>query len=303
MELLELPCDLCGSTQFREIYPSTIPNLKEDPGQYFSSGRQRAGHLRIVECSQCGLWQSNPRDSAATLSRVYQELDDPAYSSEERHRRWTARRYARLLQHHHPIPGNLLDVGCSTGLFLEEAQAAGWTVWGLEPSRAASSLARQRLPQATILACSLEEAEFAPDSFSAITLWDVLEHLDSPRQALLRLRRWLQPMGLLLVNLPNASSLPARLMGKHWVLLLREHLWYYTPHTYRLLLEQTGFEWVSGRPNWVRFSISNILLRMAQYPGRVTTIWKLLAHFRLFKELAVSFPMGELTAVARKRDA
>jgi len=303
MALIELPCDLCGGTVFRELYPSTISDPADKPERYFSSGRQRAGHLRIVQCLTCGLQQSNPRDQAATILQVYRQLDDPAYSSEESHRRWTARRYARLLQRFDPAPGKLLDVGCSTGLFLQEAQSLGWAVWGLEPSQAASALARQRLPAADILSCAIEEAEFPPESFDAITLWDVLEHLDSPRQALLRLNGWLRPGGLLLVNLPDAASLPARLLGSHWVLLLREHLWYFTPQTYRLLLEKTGFEWVNGHPHWVRFSLSNILLRLAQYPGWLSTGWRQMAQFPPLKKIAVSFPMGELTAVAVKRAA
>lgn len=303
MALSELPCDLCGGSVFRELYPSTIPDPTEEPERYFSSGRQRAGHLRIVRCETCGLQQSNPRDQAATILQVYRQLDDPAYSSEEIHRRWTARRYARLLQRFAPSPGKLLDVGCSTGLFLQEAQSSGWAVWGLEPSQAATALARQRLPNATILCSPIEDTEFPPASFDAITLWDVLEHLESPRQALLRLNSWLRPKGLLLVNLPNAASWPARLLGRHWVLLLREHLWYFTPATYRLLLEKTGFEWQWGRPHWVRFSLSNILLRLAQYPGRLSAGYRRIAHFPPFKKIAVSFPMGELTAVASKRAA
>ena len=56
-------------------------------------------------------------------------------------------------------------------------------------------------------------------------------------------------------------------MGRRWVLLLREHLWYFSRDTLAALLAQQGFELVHARANWVHFSVTNVLVRLAQYPG------------------------------------
>ena len=83
--------------------------------------------------------------------------------------------------------------------------------------------ARQRCPRAAFVTGLLEDQHFAPASFDVITLWDVLEHVHSPREAVQQVSEWLTPQGWLFLNVPDAHSWVARLLGRRWVLLLREH--------------------------------------------------------------------------------
>lgn len=73
----------------------------------------------------------------------------------------------------------------------------------------------------------------------------------------------------LFLNPPNSDSLVARALGRHWVLLLREHLWYFSPTTIAALLARVGFRCEATQPNVVRFSLANVGVRLGQYPGRV----------------------------------
>ncbi len=49
--------------------------------------------------------------------------------------------------------------------------------------------------------------QFEPTSFDAVVCWNVLEHLEDPRQALLSFERALKPGGLLIIALPHVRSI------------------------------------------------------------------------------------------------
>ncbi len=294
--LIAAACDLCGGTDFLPVYPATI-DPRVDPADYYSTRRKRAGHLSIVRCQACGLVMSSPRDDPETLQAIYASLADSSYDADPANRAWLAHQRAAQLTRRYPT-GRLLDVGCSTGLFAFEAARAGWDVIGVDPSGQAIEQARQQSPHSKFIAKPVEWVRFTPGSFDLITLWDVLEHVASPTRVLSQVKPWLKPGGRLVMNLPNVASLPARLMGRRWVLLLREHLWYFSPGTIRQVCQKAGYRVESIRPNWVRFSLGEIAARLQQYPESGQWAGKWLTRSGPLTALPVSFPMGEMSVFA-----
>jgi 2-polyprenyl-3-methyl-5-hydroxy-6-metoxy-1,4-benzoquinol methylase len=298
MTLVSVPCAVCGGTSFAEVYPSTIEDPGADAAQFFSSSRETAGYLAIVRCRACGLVLSNPRDDTETLARVYAGLADTVYESEDQNRDLDARAHLALVTSRRPPPGRLLDVGCATGIFVARAAEAGFEAAGTDASAWAISKARARSPLSRFETGTLESVRFVPASFDVITLWDVLEHVHSPRDVLQRVRGWLAPSGILCLSMPNSGSAVARAMGKRWILLLREHLWYFSPDTLGRLLSQTGFSVVDVRSKWVSFSLANVAGRLAQYRSPITGAAARAAESRLLRSASVRFPMGEMDVVA-----
>jgi 2-polyprenyl-3-methyl-5-hydroxy-6-metoxy-1,4-benzoquinol methylase len=300
MTLATVPCAVCGGTDFVLVYPATIADPEADPALYYSSSRTLAGYLDVVRCRRCGLLLTNPRDDDATLARVYAALEDATYDVEDDNRLRTARVFLAWVERFQPQRGRLLDVGCASGMFVTAADRAGWQVTGLEVSSWAIERARERCPRATFVMGLLEDQHFAPASFDAITLWDVLEHVHSPRDAIRQVGEWLTPQGWLFLNVPDEHSWVARLMGRRWVLLLREHLWYFSRETLATLLSQQGFELVHARANWVHFSVTNVLVRLSQYPGWLGHVAQRFARQSWLRRIVVRFPMGEITVAARR---
>jgi 2-polyprenyl-3-methyl-5-hydroxy-6-metoxy-1,4-benzoquinol methylase len=106
--------------------------------------------------------------------------------------------------------GRLVDVGCATGFFLDEAREAGWKVAGVDCSPWARSMAARQLGLETFE--SLTEArENAAAPFQAVTLFQVLEHLADPAEALREVAAALEPGGTLVVETWDRESLVARL--------------------------------------------------------------------------------------------
>lgn len=135
----------------------------------------------------CGAWTADLVSARFGQIRIvwlnYGQMDVGVYESEAAGHQATAARRLTVLKRFTTGCGRLLDAGCASGLFLNAARQAGWSVAGVEPSQALYSKALQTLGEDAEVYCSLlGEAPFPPASFDAITLWDVFEHVAHPVQ-------------------------------------------------------------------------------------------------------------------------
>lgn len=304
MTLVTAVCAVCGGGTVEPIYPGTIPLAEpRDPAVYFSSSRRVAGYLPIVRCARCGLMMTSPRDDDVTLGRIYSELTDRSCEQEDEARSRNLADELALVGSYRRLPGSLLDVGCGTGLFVCAAQQAGWAATGVDASAWAVASGGRRCPRARFRAGLLPEIDFPAGSFDVVTLWNVLEHVPRPVETIERIRSWLALDGWLFLSLPNADSRIARLMGKRWGLLLREHLWYFSPATIAALLSRSGFVLASVRPKRVSLSLASIVGRLAQYSGAAGMAAGRLSASGVLRRLTVRLPIGEMYVVARRASA
>jgi 2-polyprenyl-3-methyl-5-hydroxy-6-metoxy-1,4-benzoquinol methylase len=149
-----------------------------------------------------------------------------------------------------PYPkGDLLDVGCLWGLFMKEAQKAGWTVKGIEPYEKAADYCRTK--EGLDVACgTLDLVIYPDDSFDVITLNDVIEHVPEPFDLLASVNRMLKRNGVLLLNTPNYKGLYPRLSLLYHKLKRVDwnhvtppfHLYDFSPKSIALALESSGFK-------------------------------------------------------------
>jgi SAM-dependent methyltransferase len=109
----------------------------------------------------------------------------------------------------------LLDIGCGGGTFVRLACGKGYDAYGLETAEEASLVA-DSTTGGRILRTSEEELVRRGERFDIVTLFHVLEHLPDPLRCLRSVRRLLGDSGQLIVQVPNSSSLQARLFGRRW---------------------------------------------------------------------------------------
>jgi 2-polyprenyl-3-methyl-5-hydroxy-6-metoxy-1,4-benzoquinol methylase len=135
----------------------------------------------------------------------------------------------------------LLDIGCGGGAFVKLACSKGFDAYGMETAEEALQLA-DRTTVGRILMTSEEELIRQGEKFDIITLFHVLEHLPDPVRYLRSLRGLLRDSGQLIVQVPNSSSLQARLLGKRWYGLdCPRHLRNFDTHALLYLLGKTGY--------------------------------------------------------------
>jgi len=225
----------------------------------FSARRPPDGiHYRIVRCDKCGLLRSDPVADVAGLEALYSESEF-TYGAETANLKRTYARYLRGLKHYQAGRGALLEIGCGSGFFLEQALAEGYRhVAGVEPSRRAVEAAAEGLRE-KIKAGTFQPGMFEPQSFDVVCLFQVMDHLADPVAALEEVAAVLRPGGLLLTIQHNADSVSARLLGERSPIVDIEHTYLYTPGTLSRLCEKAGFEVVDARASWNRYSLSYLV--------------------------------------------
>jgi 2-polyprenyl-3-methyl-5-hydroxy-6-metoxy-1,4-benzoquinol methylase len=120
------------------------------------------------------------------------------------------RNQAEIVASHLPLPGaKVLDIGCGGGLFLSLLKDKGAQVTGIELSDSRAEYARTK-HGLEIYKIPIEgdfwQKGYAR-AFDAVTLWDVIEHINYPFQALQCAANVLKPGGFLLIDTPCRDSL------------------------------------------------------------------------------------------------
>jgi len=261
-----VPCDLCGADDFDVYLPPRRMRPLADSD--FTVLGEQGEHPQIVRCRHCGLIYANPRDTQASLVQKYQAMPIKEYLLEEQTRRMTARRDAARLARYVP-DGRVLDVGCSAGLFLD-AIGKAYDRYGVEPGAESARLAEELIGEGRIHNGPLESAELPERSFDAVTLWDVIEHMTSPRAALQRIAALLKDDGCLMLMTPDIGSGFARILGHRWPHLIRSHIYYFTRPTLRRMLESCGFRVVRWRTYWRQFTLRYLLERVGLLRPRLS---------------------------------
>lgn len=132
-----------------------------------------------------------------------------------------------------PRRGRVLDVGCGTGLMLDEFKS--WSPVGLDFSGAALKYCRQRgLSQ--ILRGDVTNLPIASDSIDLILALDLMEHVDRHDLMIREFHRVLKPGGCLMATVPAHPTL----WSDHDIAL--HHFRRYTRGSLRALLKHGGLK-------------------------------------------------------------
>lgn len=214
----------------------------------------------LLRCSACG--QLISQCTSAYYWQSMQEFDDPqgtlpAAGLEQRRFRRSKSfldQIAKLLGQS-PEQIRLLDVGCSSGAFLDAAVKLGFQAEGVEPAPQAAATAKAA--GLNVRQGLLQEAGYAEGQFDAITLFEVIEHLQQPAELLQECRRILRPGGILLIGTGNAASWSMATMGARWEYLSIAkhggHVSFFSSESIALLGQRAGFDVAAIRTRGVRF--------------------------------------------------
>jgi len=196
----------------------------------------------IVLCRDCSHMQLDRFPSDAELEAAYEAAASDDYVEEEAGQRHSFAGVLERIERYAPARGSILDVGCWVGFLLAEAAERGWQECvGIEPSTFASEYARSRLGL-DVRTEELFTADLQPNQFDAVVLGDVLEHLTQANAALDRVAGLLKPGGLLTLELPDAGSRVARLMGPRWWSVIPTHIHYFTRESAATMLRRHGYK-------------------------------------------------------------
>ncbi len=184
-----------------------------------------------VRCARCGVATTSPWPSDEQLSAAYADWYRPESGRFSglgdkvlrRTRSALADRLHRILP-----PGPVLDVGAGDGTLVGAFVRRGREAVGLEPYASGPHIRNA-------------EIEEVDGNWSAIIFWHSLEHLRQPARALGHAATLLSPGGRLVIAVPNATSLQARVFGDRWLALdLPRHLVHLSPPALLSKVEALG---------------------------------------------------------------
>lgn len=145
-----------------------------------------------------------------------------------------------IIQYHKPAPASLLEIGCATGFFLDEAQKAGYQTTGCELSRFASDYGKN---QYGLDILNVSYLDFPDLKYDIIVACFVIEHFPNQPEIFSKISNQLQNNGLLLFSIPSTNGPlmefdPVQWMSTH----PKDHFADYGPASIRKTLDLYNLE-------------------------------------------------------------
>jgi len=138
---------------------------------------------------------------------------------------------------------NILDIGCSSGTFLEQAKARNINTYGIELNQAEYKLVEAKGHK--VYNDLLENINFNV-KFDSITMWDVFEHIKDGEFYLNLMKTHLTEEGVIFLQIPSSDSLAAKILREDCNMFDGlEHVNLYGVETIKMLAKKCGLEVLS----------------------------------------------------------
>jgi SAM-dependent methyltransferase len=255
-------CVACESQSVRLKHKGNYTESVAQASRYFLSGREATAHGDIWACSACGFEFTSPQFAPGDYAGIYANAKlapkgidlGPSHRKRfERIAQWIAIDIASVQAH--------LDFGCGDGQLLQVVNSASPVGFDVVEPRFAWDRARYVYGS---LSGRIIDGSLNKGSFDLVTAIDVLEHLPALDEHFDCLKQLLAPKAHLVISVPDATTLTAKLMGQKWPMYLLEHLWYFTPDSLSKFAARHGL--VLGRSANVPYytPVAHLLNRLLQ---------------------------------------
>lgn len=257
--ILYTACPICKSTHFKkylQVKDYTVSNETFD----------------IEICNACTVAFTQNIPSQNNIGKYYHSANYISHSDTNtgfiskiyhRVRNFTLIAKKNIVEKHTATQaGKLLDIGAGIGAFAHTMQQNNWQVAGLEPDELARANAKAKYN----IELQLPENLFKlpHQSYNAITLWHVLEHIHTLHEYFAAFRNLLQPNGKLFIAVPNYTSYDAQYYQQFWAGYdVPRHLYHFSPQSMQLLAAQYGFVIEKHLPMW--FDSTYVAMLSEQY--------------------------------------
>jgi SAM-dependent methyltransferase len=249
------PCWVCGGTALTRVHDAII-DLDVYRDQHPDLAAYTGETVWFRRCTSCGFTQPERLPLLqGFFDRLYDQLWSPDWVQQEFESDYKDLIFRTILAGlaARGTSGNrLLDIGAHAGRFMHLARLAGWAPEGIElnPRTAAFAAARTGLPVHSV---NVDRLVLSGQSYGAITLIDVLEHVPDPVTLLSKIHDALTPGGWVVVKVPSG---PAQRQKERMRARLRKgyrprladnlvHVNHFSPASLRTGLERAGLRRVA----------------------------------------------------------
>jgi len=205
--------------------------------------------FNIVECVSCGFKFTNPRPVEDKLGAYYISEEYVSHSNTNKGfinsvyqivRKYTLLKKLQLISKYYKT-GKILDIGCGTGEFLKTFKDSKWETFGIEPSLDVRKMAIENYGFDVREESELKKLETS--YFDVITMWHVLEHVPQLNDRIEELKRLIKPNGIIIIAVPNCSSLDAKIYKENWAAYdVPRHLYHFRPIDIETVFKNHGLK-------------------------------------------------------------
>lgn len=239
-------CPVCQSAELEPVLRATDHTVSHES-------------FPIWQCRQCTLRFTQDVPDAASIGPYYRSDEYISHSNTNKglvnrlyhmvRRQTLSDKYRLVASATRKRQGKLLDIGAGTGAFVGYMQKEGWEVTGLEPDETARE--RAQTDNGVQLLDTDQLFQLPPDSFDAITLWHVMEHVHALHPYVEQLKTLVRRNGRIFIAVPNYTSYDARVYGENWAAYdVPRHLYHFSPDAMATLLEAHGLQLQYSQPMW-----------------------------------------------------
>jgi 2-polyprenyl-3-methyl-5-hydroxy-6-metoxy-1,4-benzoquinol methylase len=215
-------CAVCGSENNNLLFENNIYSL--------------------IKCTDCGLIWKHVDGAGEELSK---KVNSIIFSDVERRlnvkaNKKMARDRIKLLTGFIK-KGELLEIGCATGEFMEEAVASGIQASGVDMS--VNYVEHARKKGLNVFCGKIEDIGKENKQYDVVVMFHLVEHILKPFDFLNEVNKTVKKNGLLFIITPNVNSFTNKLLGyKHSVYHHPDHYMFYSDKTIENILNKSGFK-------------------------------------------------------------
>ncbi|MEI7481114.1 MAG: class I SAM-dependent methyltransferase [Elusimicrobiota bacterium] len=269
------------------------------------------GQMAIYRCLKCGVSFVHPQLTDGELHELYGEAYYKSWGLAGRAGNKAVQRMKtdtfdlRLdLIAEYKCSGNILDVGCATGYFLEAAARRGFQVYGVEISDYSCAIAKRNFGDDRVYQGVLENCPFPEKHFDVIAMSDLLEHVRDPIKALRAARRFLKNDGIIMIMTPDTDALTRRLMRGKWTHYKAEHFFYFNRRSISYLADLAGLAAVYFEAAKKSMNLEYVYTQFKAYPHwLLSPVSGLLHHIlpRALRARNFHITMGEMVVILKNK--
>lgn len=212
----------------------------------------------ITRCNKCSFLFTNPRPDSTEIGKYYQSDKYVSHAGKKEGlgimykvydivRNYSIKQKLDLIKNYHNS-GNLMDLGCGLGYFLDGAiKDKTYQCIGADVSEDAINYVKDTFGYKVYNETELDTFEI--NSFDVITQWHVLEHVHYLNERMNQLYKLLKPDGTMFIAIPNSNSWDAKNYKEFWDGYdVPRHLYHFNQNSFKLLMEKHGFKIVETKP-------------------------------------------------------
>jgi SAM-dependent methyltransferase len=240
-----IACLVCGSTHLTKALTCT---------DFVATGHT----FDLQRCNDCSFLFTNPRPGISEIGPYYQSDRYVSHAGNKKDlpfmykvydvvRDHSIKQKLKLIKSYH-AQGNLMDLGCGLGYFLEGAVKDGsFESIGVDVSDEAIEYVKNKFGYTVLNETELDH--LPQHHYDVITQWHVLEHVHKLNERMQQLHRLLKPNGTMFIAVPNSNSWDAKHYKEFWDGYdVPRHLYHFNQKSFALLMQKHGFSVVDTKP-------------------------------------------------------